>query len=70
MALPVGGLSLVLHLPGGTDPVPCIVACRGLRASKDGDKYLLLGEACARVGLGARAVRLPRIGRVVLGVMG
>ena len=50
MALSVGSVSLVLHLPGGVERVPCIVACHGLRASKDSDKYLLLGEECVRVG--------------------
>jgi dipeptidyl aminopeptidase/acylaminoacyl peptidase len=51
VALPGGTVSLVLHRPGGSEPVPCIVACHGLRASKDSDKYLLLGEACTRTGL-------------------
>jgi alpha-beta hydrolase superfamily lysophospholipase len=51
VALPVGTLSLVLHLPGGPAPVPCVVACHGLRASKDSDKYLSLGEECTRSGL-------------------
>ena len=32
MALSVGSVSLVLHLPGGVERVPCIVACHGLRA--------------------------------------
>ena len=50
MTLPVGSVALVLHLPGGVARVPCIVACHGLRASKDSDKYLLLGEECVRVG--------------------
>ena len=50
MALAVGSVSLVLHLPRGAERVPCIVACHGLRASKDSDKYLLLGEECVRVG--------------------
>jgi uncharacterized protein len=51
VALPSGALALVLHVPRGTDAVPCIVACHGLRASKDSDKYLLLGEECTRAGL-------------------
>jgi alpha-beta hydrolase superfamily lysophospholipase len=51
VALPLGAVSLVLHLPGDTDPVPCVVACHGLRASKDSDKYLLLGEECTRAGV-------------------
>ena len=51
MTLPVGTVSLVLHRPGGVGRVPCIVACHGLSASKDSDKYLLLGQACTREGL-------------------
>lgn len=51
MALPVGALSLVLHVPGGDDRVPCVVACHGLRASKDSDKYLLLGDELTRAGV-------------------
>ena len=52
MALPVGALALVLHLPGGAEPVPCVLACHGLRASKDSDKYLLLGEVFTAAGFG------------------
>jgi alpha-beta hydrolase superfamily lysophospholipase len=51
VTLPTGALAVVLHCPGGADPVPCVVACHGLRASKESDKYLLLGEECARAGL-------------------
>lgn len=36
-------MSLVLHLPERT-PAPCVVACHGLAASKDSDKYLLLAR--------------------------
>lgn len=50
MALPSGVLALVLHVPGGRQPAPCIIACHGLRASKDSDKYLLLGQECTRAG--------------------
>ncbi|MEK7714512.1 MAG: alpha/beta fold hydrolase, partial [candidate division NC10 bacterium] len=46
-----GKLALVLHLPDGPRPVPCVVACHGLSASKDSDKYLLLGDAFPRAGL-------------------
>ena len=46
-----GKLALVLHLPDGPRTVPCVVACHGLSASKDSDKYLLLGEEFARAGL-------------------
>ena len=41
-------MSLVLHVPGGADRVACVVACHGLRASKDSDKYLLLGDEFVR----------------------
>jgi len=51
VALPGGQLALVLHLPDTTAPTPCVVACHGLSASKDSDKYLLLGEEFARAGL-------------------
>lgn len=44
-------LALVLHLPDGPGTVPCVVACHGLSASKDSDKYLLLGEEFPRAGL-------------------
>lgn len=46
-----GKLALVLHLPAGPGPCPCVVACHGLSASKDSDKYLLLGEEFSRAGL-------------------
>lgn len=51
VALPAGKLSLVLHVPEGEARVPCVVACHGLHASKDSDKYLLLGEALPAAGL-------------------
>jgi uncharacterized protein len=51
IALPTAKLSLALHLPDRDRRVPCVVACHGLHASKDGDKYLLLGEALPAVGL-------------------
>ena len=51
VALPGGHLALVLHLPDGTGPTPCVIACHGLSASKDSDKYLLLGEEFSRAGL-------------------
>jgi|SoiMethySBSTD1v2_1073268.scaffolds.fasta_scaffold00167_73 dipeptidyl aminopeptidase/acylaminoacyl peptidase len=52
--VPIGGTSLVgvLHLPttaGG--PFPAVIACHGLGASKDSDKYLLLGATLPTVGL-------------------
>ena len=48
--VPGGRLSLVLHLPDSSAPVPCVVACHGLSASKDSDKYLLLGDVLPRAG--------------------
>jgi fermentation-respiration switch protein FrsA (DUF1100 family) len=51
VALPQGAVSMVLHLPGGGERVPCVVACHGLRASKESDKYLLLGDECVRAGV-------------------
>lgn len=47
-----GSLALVLHLPEGRGRVPWVVACHGLGASKDSDKYLLLGAALPAAGLG------------------
>ena len=39
----------VLHLPeDGRGRWPCVVACHGMGASKDSDKYLLLGRELAR----------------------
>jgi hypothetical protein len=51
VAVPGGALALVLHLPGGPARVPCVVACHGLGASKDSDKYVQLGETLAAAGL-------------------
>jgi pimeloyl-ACP methyl ester carboxylesterase len=51
VALPAAKLALVLHLPDGAGRVPCVVACHGLHASKDSDKYVLLGEALPGAGL-------------------
>ena len=50
--LPIAGgaLALVLHRPD-RPAAPCVVACHGLNASKDGDKYLLLGEELPAAGL-------------------
>jgi fermentation-respiration switch protein FrsA (DUF1100 family) len=45
-----GGLAAVLHLPVTTRRVPCVVACHGLGASKESDKYLLLGDAVPAAG--------------------
>ena len=49
--VPGGGLALVLHLPDAPVPSPCVVACHGLHASKDSDKYLLLGAELPAAGL-------------------
>ena len=48
--VPGGCLALVLHLPDASGPVPCVVACHGLGASKDSDKYLLLGAEVPAAG--------------------
>lgn len=49
--VPGGDLALVLHLPRTSMPAPCVVACHGLHASKDSDKYLLLGADLPMAGL-------------------
>src|SRR5262245_7184448 len=52
--VPVGGTSVVgvLHLPAlARVPVPVVVACHGLGASKDSDKYLILAATLPTVGL-------------------
>jgi pimeloyl-ACP methyl ester carboxylesterase len=46
-----GDLALVLHLPEAPSRAPCVVACHGLHASKDSDKYLLLAAELPRAGL-------------------
>lgn len=51
VAVTGGALALVLHLPDASAPVPGVLACHGLNASKDSDKYLLLGEALPAAGL-------------------
>jgi alpha-beta hydrolase superfamily lysophospholipase len=48
--VPGGALALVLHRPE-CPAAPCVVACHGLSASKDGDKYLLLADALPASGL-------------------
>lgn len=45
-----GRLALVLHLAAAAR-TPCVVACHGLAASKDSDKYLLLGSELPPAGL-------------------
>ncbi|MBI1846139.1 MAG: alpha/beta fold hydrolase [Candidatus Rokubacteria bacterium] len=50
MAVPGSELALVLHLPEGGERVACVVACHGLRASKDSEKYLLLASELPAAG--------------------
>jgi dipeptidyl aminopeptidase/acylaminoacyl peptidase len=52
LRIPLGPIELagVLHLPAVT-PSPCVVACHGMGASKDSDKYLLLGGEYPAGGL-------------------
>jgi fermentation-respiration switch protein FrsA (DUF1100 family) len=49
--VPGGTVAAALHLPSGSGPFPCVLACHGLGASKDSDKYVLLGDELPRVGL-------------------
>src|SRR3989442_15567060 len=51
VALPGARLALVVHAPPGRRRVPCVIACHGLAASKDSDKYLLLGAELPAAGL-------------------
>ena len=51
VALPTAKLALMLHLPEAAGRVACVVACHGLHASKDSDKYLLLGDTLPAAGL-------------------
>jgi uncharacterized protein len=51
VAVPHGDLAAVLHVPDTDRPVPCVVACHGLSASKESDKYLRLGEVLTGAGL-------------------
>src|SRR5207249_8256727 len=51
VSLRAGSLALALHLPDAAERIPCVIACHGLSASKDSDKYLLLGAALPRAGL-------------------
>jgi pimeloyl-ACP methyl ester carboxylesterase len=50
--VPHGELAGVVHLPAVT-PAPVVVCCHGLLSSKDGSKYVALGEAMSRGGLAA-----------------
>ncbi|MBI2205029.1 MAG: alpha/beta hydrolase [Candidatus Rokubacteria bacterium] len=49
--VPGGTVALALHLPEGSGPFPYVLACHGLSASKESDKYLMLGEELPRRGL-------------------
>jgi pimeloyl-ACP methyl ester carboxylesterase len=46
-----GRVAVALHVPDRPEPVACVLACHGLNASKDSDKYLMLGEALPAHGL-------------------
>lgn len=51
--VPVGAddVAGALHLPDDNLPGPCVIACHGMGASKDSDKYLLLGRELPASGL-------------------
>jgi fermentation-respiration switch protein FrsA (DUF1100 family) len=51
--VPVGAddVAGVLHLPADNLPAPCVIACHGMGASKDSDKYLQLGRELPAAGL-------------------
>jgi len=51
VAVPHGALAAVLHAPDTDHPVPLVVACHGLSASKDSEKYRRLAEALPAAGL-------------------
>ena len=46
----------VLHLPDEL-PSPCVIACHGMGASKDSDKYLALGRELPAAGLAELVAR-------------
>jgi alpha/beta superfamily hydrolase len=46
-----GRLALVLHRPDTSGAVPCVIACHGLGASKESDKYLLMGAELPGAGM-------------------
>jgi len=50
VALADGALALVVHFSDSPTRVPCVIACHGLSATKDSDKYLLLGDALPAAG--------------------
>lgn len=51
MAVGSATLAMLLHLPAGDGPFACVLACHGLGASKDSDKYVMLAAEAARAGL-------------------
>ena len=51
VAVDGGALALVLHLPDTPAAAPCVVACHGLNAGKDSEKYLMLAETLPAAGL-------------------
>ena len=51
VAVADGELAVVLHAPDPSSPVPYVVACHGLSATKDSDKYLRLADALPAAGL-------------------
>jgi uncharacterized protein len=51
VAVADGELAVVLHAPDPSPPVPCVVACHGLSATKDTDKYRHLADALPAAGL-------------------
>ena len=42
-----GTLRGIIQYPASS-PIGCIITCHGLFSSKDSDKFILLGECCAR----------------------
>jgi uncharacterized protein len=44
-------IALALHIPDGAGSFPCVLACHGLGASKESEKYLLLGDVLPRAGI-------------------
>lgn len=51
VAVPHGALAAMLHTPDTDHPAPLVVACHGLSASKDSEKYRRLAEALPAAGL-------------------
>jgi alpha-beta hydrolase superfamily lysophospholipase len=51
VAVPGGALAVVVHIPDVPHRVPAVVACHGLGAFKDSDKYLRLADALPAAGL-------------------